>query len=220
MLRTKTMVLAIARGLLQLAFKPRRSQPAEARSTAKEAYIYGFPMVDSYRIQHAYFADTKNPEYKGPWNHVVNIPRVYTPADTAVQTPNSDTPYSMLGMDLRAEPMVLTVPPIEKNRYFSVQFIDAYTFNFAYIGSRTTGNEGGSYLIAGPGWKGETPKGVKEVIRSETDFVLAAYRTQLFGPDDLDNVKKIQAGYKAGRSRRFSARQRQPPRRRLISSSH
>jgi len=78
-----------------------------------------------------------------------------------------------------------------------VQLIDAYTFNFAYIGSRTTGNDGGSFLIAGPNWKGEAPKGVKEVLRSETEFVLAAYRTQLFNPDDLDNVKKVQAGYKA-----------------------
>jgi hypothetical protein len=171
--------------------------PEEARAIAKEAYIYGFPVVDNYRIEHAYFVDTKKPEYKGPWNTLVNIPRVYTPADTAIQTPNSDTPYSMLGMDLRAEPMVLTVPPIEKDRYFSIQFIDAYTFDFAYIGSRATGNDGGSYLIAGPGWKGETPKGVKEVIRSETELLLAAYRTQLFNPDDLDNVKKIQGQYKA-----------------------
>src|SRR5438128_11984743 len=100
-------------------------------------------------------------------------------------------------MDLRAEPMVLTVPKIEKERYFSIQLIDAYTFNFDYIGSRTTGNNGGSYLIAGPGWKGETPKGVKKVMRSETEFLIAAYRTQLFHPTDLDNVKKVQAGYKA-----------------------
>lgn len=170
---------------------------AEARAIAKEAYIYGFPMVDSYRIQHAYFVDTKNPEYKGPWNHLVNTPRVYTPADTAIQTPNSDTPYSWLGLDLRAEPMVLTVPVIERDRYFSIQFIDAYTFNFAYVGSRTTGNDGGSFLVAGPNWKGEKPAGVKEVIRSETDFIWAAYRTQLFNPEGLDNVKKVQAGYKA-----------------------
>jgi hypothetical protein len=170
--------------------------PAEARSIAKEAYIYGFPMVDSYRIQHAYFVDAGNPEYKGPWNQIVNIPRVYTPADMAIQTPNSDTPYSFAGLDLRAEPIVLTVPVIEKNRYFSVQLIDAYTFNFAYIGSRTTGNDGGRFLIAGPNWKGEKPKGVTKVIRSETEFVLAGYRTQLFNPGDLDNVKKVQAGYK------------------------
>ena len=154
-------------------------------------------MVDSYRIQYAYFVDSKNPEYKAPWNQLNNIPRVYTPEDTAIQTPNSDTPYSLIGMDLRAEPMVLTVPPIEKDRYFSIQLIDAYTYNFDYIGSRATGNDGGSFLIAGPGWKGETPKGVKKVIRSETEFVLRVYRTQLFNPDDLDNVKKVQAGYKA-----------------------
>ena len=71
------------------------------------------------------------------------------------------------------------------------------TFNFAYIASRATGNGGGSFLIAGPGWKGPTPKGVNEVIRSETEFVFAAFRTQLFNPGDLDNVKKVQAGYKA-----------------------
>ena len=124
--------------------------PAEARAIAKEAYIYGFPLVDNYRIQYAYFVDTKNPEYKAPWNQIANIPRVYTPADTAIQRPNSDTPYSFIGMDLRAEPFVLTVPPIEKDRYFSIQLIDWYTFNFDYIGSRTTGNDGGSFLIAGP----------------------------------------------------------------------
>ena len=171
--------------------------PEEARAIAKDAYVYGFPMVDNYRIQHAYFVDAKNPEFKAPWNQLTNIPRVYTPADTAIQTPNSDTPYSMIGMDLRAEPIVLTVPKIEKDRYFSIQLIDAYTFNFDYAGSRTTGNDGGSFLVAGPGWKGETPAGVKKVFRSETDFIIAAYRTQLFNPDDLDNVKKVQAGYKA-----------------------
>jgi hypothetical protein len=169
----------------------------EARAIAKEAYIYGFPMVDSYRIQHAYFVDTATTEYKGPWNHVVNLARVATPADKAIQTPNSDTPYSFVGMDLRAEPIVLTVPPIDKDRYFSIQLIDAYTFNFDYIGSRATGNDGGSFVIAGPGWKGATPKGVQKVFRSETEFVFAVYRTQLFTPDDLGNVKKIQAVYKA-----------------------
>ena len=169
--------------------------PAEARAIAKEAYIYGYPMVDSYRIQHAYFVDTGNPEYKNTWNKIKNVPRVFTPDDKAVQTPNSDTPYSMLGLDLRAEPIVLTVPMIEKDRYFSIQLIDAYTFNFAYIGSRTTGNKAGSFLIAGPNWNGETPKGIKMVIRSETELVLAVYRTQLFNPADLENVKKVQAGY-------------------------
>ena len=172
-------------------------RPAEARAIAREAYIYGFPMVDNYRIQYAYFVDKQGPEYKVPWNQLLNIPRVYTPEDKAIQTPNSDTPYSMIGLDLRGEPMVLTVPVIEKERYFSIQFIDAYTQNFDYIGSRATGNDGGNFLIAGPNWKGETPKGVKKAIHSETEFVFAIYRTQLINPGDLNNVKKVQAGYKA-----------------------
>ena len=180
-----------------LETSPRNVTAAEARAIAKEAYVYGFPVVDNYRIQYSYFVDRQNPEFKAPWNQIRNIPRVFTPDDKAIQTPNSDTPYSFVGMDLRAEAVVLTVPPIEKERYFSVQLIDAYTFNFDYIGSRATGNDGGSFLIAGPRWKGDTPKGVKKVIRAETEFVLAGYRTQLFNPGDLDNVKKVQAGYKA-----------------------
>jgi hypothetical protein len=170
--------------------------PAEARAIAKEAYIYGFPLADNYRVEYAYFVDRQSPEFKAPWNDITNISRVFTPADKAVQTPNSDTPYSWLGLDLRAEPIVLTLPPIEKKRYNSVQLTDAYTFNFAYLGTRTTGNDGGSYLVAGPNWKGPTPKGIKKVVRSETELIIVVYRTQLFNPADIDNVKKIQAGYK------------------------
>lgn len=171
-------------------------QPADqVRQIAKQAYIYGFPMVDSYRIQHAYFVDKAGSQYRGDWNQAHSAARVYTPEDTTVQTPNSDTPYTMLGADLRGEPLVLTVPPIEAGRYYSLQFIDAYTSNFAYVGSRTTGNGGGKYLLTGPGWTGDKPEGVDEVIRSDTDFALVIYRTQLFDPADIDNVKKIQAGY-------------------------
>jgi hypothetical protein len=188
-------VLALLTGLT-LAQAADGPSPVEARAIAKEAYVYGFPMVDSYRIQYAYFVDGNNPEFKAPWNRIRNVSRVYTPDDKAVVSPNSDTPYSFVGMDLRAEPIVLTVPEIEKGRYFSIQLIDLHTFNFDYIGSRATGNDGGSFLIAGPTWKGETPKGVKKVFRSETEFAFAAYRTQLFNPGDLDNVKRIQAGYK------------------------
>ncbi len=195
---TASLAAAAVAFLLVLAPNVRAEEltPAEARAIAKEAYIYGFPMVDQYRIQYAYFVDTKNPEYKAPWNHITNTSRVYTPADTAIQTPNSDTPYSFLNMDLRAEPIVLTVPEIEKNRYYCIQFIDAYTFNFAYVGSRTTGNGAGKFLVAGPNWKGEKPDGVKEVIRADTEFIWVSGRTQLFNPADIGNVEKVQAGYK------------------------
>ncbi|MCA9863111.1 MAG: DUF1254 domain-containing protein [Thermomicrobiales bacterium] len=174
-------------------------QPAlsdvDTRAIAKDAYIYGFPIVDNYRILYSYFVDVGGPEYKTSWNTIFNNARVYTPDDTAIQTPNSDTPYSYVGADLRAEPLVLTVPPIEKDRYYSLQFIDLYTFNFAYVGSRATGNGGGHYLLAGPSWQEETPDGIDAVIRCETELALVFYRTQLFNPDDIEQVKQIQAGY-------------------------
>jgi hypothetical protein len=156
----------------------------------------------------SYFVNKDDPEYKGNWNEIHNTARVYTPADTAIQTPNSDTPYSALGADLRAEPLVLTVPPIEQQRYYSLQFVDLYTYNMAYVGSRTTGNGGGKFLLAGPGWKGPKPDGIDAVIQSDTDLAMVLYRTQLFGPDDLDNVKKIQAGYQV---QPLSAFLNQPP---------
>jgi hypothetical protein len=187
---------------------PAAVTPEQARAIAKEACIYGFPIVDNYRVQYSYYINRENPEYKGGWNEIHNTARVYTPEDKSVQTPNSDTPYSMLGADLRAEPLVLTVPPIEQDRYYSLQFIDGYTYNIAYVGSRTTGNGGGKYLLAGPDWTGDTPEGIDEVIRSDTELAGVIYRTQLFGPSDLDEVKKIQAGY---RVQPLSAFLNQPP---------
>ena len=168
----------------------------EARALAKEAYIYGYPLVDHYRIQYAYFVDQGGPEYKGPWNQVHHTARVYTPADRAIQSPNSDTPYSFIGADLRAEPLVISVPAVEPARYYSAQFVDAYTHNFAFVGSRATGNGAGRFLLAGPRWTGDKPAGVDHVIRSETEFAYVMWRTQLFGPQDIDNVRKVQAGYR------------------------
>jgi hypothetical protein len=151
--------------------------------------------VDNYRIQHSYFVDRGGREFKAPWNEICSNARIYTPDDKAIQTPNSDTPYSFIGADLRAEPLVLTMPEIGAERYWSVQFVDQYTFNFAYVGSRVTGNGGGRFLLAGPGWSGPTPPGVASVIRSETDFAFVVYRTQLFDPADIEHVKAVQAGY-------------------------
>lgn len=181
--------------MLPCASLAQDAQTVQTEATVKEAYIYGFPMVDLYRIMFGYFIDSKTPAFKGPFNTLVNSANVYTPADTIVQTPNSDTPYSFVGLDLRSEPLVLTMPAIEKNRYYSAQFVDQYTYNIAYAGTRTTGNGGGKFLVAGPDWEGTTPSGITKVIRFDTQFGLVGIRTQLFGPFDLDNVRKIQAGY-------------------------
>jgi hypothetical protein len=170
---------------------------ADARTIAKEAFIYGFPMAANYQTVYKQAIDTSSPDYRGAFNTLHNSKSVATPEDKFVVTPNSDTPYSYLWMDLRAEPIVVTIPKIEPNRYYTGQMIDLFTYNFAYLGTRAYGNDGGTFLIAGPGWNGPTPAGVKAVIRCETQFAYLLFRTQLFNMDDLLNVNKIQAGYTA-----------------------
>src|SRR5258707_6949841 len=187
--------ITVAGALLAAPVRAQSVSPPEVRAIAKDATIWGFPLVDSYRVQYSYFVDRGGVEYKAPFNTLVNNARVYTPDDKAIQTPNSDTPYSFVGADLRAEPLVITVPAVDKGRYYSIQFIDAYTFNFAYVGSRATGNGAGSYLLAGPNWKGPKPAGIKSVISCETEFAFVLYRTQLFDSADIENVKKIPAAF-------------------------
>ena len=162
----------------------------------QEAYVYGFPMVMNYGVMYEYFVDKNSGQYKAPFNQIYNEARVFTYKDTAIITPNSDTPYSFVGLDLRAEPIVLCVPKIEKARYYDVQLVDMYTFNYGYIGSRATGNDAGCFMISGPDWNGDTPSGIKKAFHSETQFGLVGYRTQLLGPNDMPNVMKVQAGYK------------------------
>jgi len=169
----------------------------ETKAIAEEGFIYGLPIVMNYAVMYEYAVDRNSGQFKAPFNEIKNEPNVYTYKDTAIVTPNSDTPYSFLWMDVRAEPMVLSVPAVEKSRYYAVQLCDGNTYNFGYIGSRATGNEAGDYMVVGPDWKGETPPGIKKVFRSTTQFPLAGYRTQLFNPADMPNVIKVQAGYKA-----------------------
>jgi hypothetical protein len=169
----------------------------EAKDIAEEGFIYGLPLVMFYAVMQEFAVDRNSGQFKAPFNEINNQNRVATPADTAVITPNSDTPYSILWLDLRAEPMVISVPTIEKDRYYSVQLIDGNTYNFGYIGTRATGTEAGDYLVVGPDWKGGTPTGIRQVFQSTTPFPLALIRTQLFNPDDMPNVEKIQSGYKS-----------------------
>jgi hypothetical protein len=170
---------------------------AEMTAIAKESAIYALPMLMNYGVMYEYAIDKDSPGYKAPFNTLFNEANVFTYKDTAVVTPNSDTPYSFVWMDLRAEPMVLCVPEIEKDRYYSVQLVSQYTYNFGYIGSRTTGNGEGCYAVAGPAWNGDAPEGVAKVFQSGTDFALGLFRTQLFDAGDIDNVREIQAKYRA-----------------------
>jgi len=74
-------------------------------------------MIVNYKVMYEYAIDRSSGQFKAPFNVISNEGRVFTPKDTAIVTPNSDTPYSLVELDLRAEPIVLCMPEIEKSRF-------------------------------------------------------------------------------------------------------
>ncbi|MCK4993027.1 MAG: DUF1254 domain-containing protein, partial [Bacteroidales bacterium] len=148
--------LIVALLLSMVSCKPEvKLTPDEAREIASEAYVYGFPMVVNYKTMYLYSIDENSPEYKGPFNELSCEARLFTPEDKAVVTPNSDTPYCMFWVDIRNEPSVLSLPEMEPERFYHFQLIDLYTHNYAYLGTLTTGNKEGKYIIASQSWEGE-----------------------------------------------------------------
>lgn len=168
----------------------------EAKSITKEAYIFGYPMLMGYKSLYYTTIDKKSPGYRSDFNIITHDRHPADDSRKDVVSMNADTPYSLFAMDLRAEPMVFSVPAI-KDRYYVFQFIDLFTHNFAYVGTRTTGNEAGDYLFVGPEWKGEIPNGkFKGVFHVESQLATGIGRTQLFSTKDLQNVIQIQDKYK------------------------
>jgi hypothetical protein len=180
----------------------------ETRAIAEEGFIYGLPIVMNYAVMYADSIDRSSGQFKAPFNQIVNEHRVYTYKDTVIIAANSDTPYSGAFLDLRAEPIVLSLPDVDLKRYYVVQLTDASTYNYGYMGSRATGGKAGDYMVVGPEWKGSTPAGIKQVFRSGSQFSLIAFRTQLFGANDMDNVIKVQDRYKV---QTLSSYLKQPP---------
>ena len=172
---------------------PAALTPAEAKSIAEEAYIFGMALVEHYKALYAYGVDPKSPKYAGV-NKLRNDERLYGPKDTAVVSANNDTIYTSALIDLRAEPMILQVPAVT-DRYYSFMLVDMVTDNFDYVGSRATGTKPGTYALTGPGWKGHLPKGVIR-IASPSWLVFAIGRTGVSGDADMPALRKVQAGYK------------------------
>ncbi|MBY3568969.1 DUF1254 domain-containing protein [Rhizobium laguerreae] len=191
---TAGLVLAIA--LAPAAYAQTPTTPEEARAIAKEAYVYAYAPITSYGTWSKQATLPDAPEYVGGFNTFRHYSESFTPDNKDLVTPNNDTPYSWAWLDLRAEPIVLSVPKVPKDRYYVMQLIDLFTYNFGYVGVRSTGFGAGNYLIAGPNWRGEKPKGIAKVIQAETEIIGILGRTSLDGPSDVKNVKAIQAKYR------------------------
>jgi hypothetical protein len=151
-------------------------------------------MFENYRTMYVQAIDRGAPGYRAPFNQFHHATELLGPEFADVVRPNNDTMYSFAWLDLRAQPVVITVPKVE-DRYYSVQLIDMFTHNFGYIGTRATGGEAGSFVVAGPEWQGSKPSAANGVFRSESGFVYCIIRTEARGPNDVDDVRQIQKGY-------------------------
>ena len=192
----QSVLFSICAGLLATnSWAQDKVTAAEAQKIAKEAYIFNYSLVWQYRTMYIQAIDTKSESYRGGFGKWLHL-GTSSPKDTDIVSPNNDTPYSYAWVDTRAEPWVLTLPKIEKNRFYTSQWDDLWSFVIGNAGSVDDGNDGGNFLLASPTWKGELPKGVKKVIQGDSAFLGSLTRTQLIDPKDLPNVKKIQQEYK------------------------
>ncbi|TFG69046.1 MAG: DUF1254 domain-containing protein [Thermomicrobiales bacterium] len=170
--------------------------PAEIATIAKEAYIYAFPMMMGYRFAYNTYLEPASPAYRGPSNagpygEAVTLDHRFRD----VITPNADTPYSFSLLDLRAGPVVLSVPAVT-DRYYVMQFEDLYGQNDFYVGSRSTGSGVGTYFLAGPTWQGDVPDGFSGSHQFETDLVFLIGRSQLLGPGDAPVLAGVMREYR------------------------
>lgn len=170
-----------------------RQAPVDLEEIAAAAYVFGYPLV-LMEITQKVLTNTLKPALKAaPMNQFAHIGTFPRPEDREVVRPNVDTLYSFAWLDLSREPVVLHLPAL-KGRYYLMQMMDAWTNVFAAPGTRTSGDQAGSYAIVGPRWQGVLPAGVKK-IQAPTDTVWIIGRTLTRGPADYAAVHAIQRQY-------------------------
>src|SRR5512137_1032165 len=146
---------------------------------AAESYVYGYPLVLMDVTQRAFTATRAAP------NTLFNVPVFPDSGFREVVRPNVDTLYSIAWLDLADGPRVFEVPATD--RYYVMQFLDGWTNVFASVGPRTTGHAAGTFVIAGPGWRGSTPEGAK-LLRAPTRIAWLIGRIQTNGVADYGFV--------------------------------
>ncbi|TXG33261.1 DUF1254 domain-containing protein, partial [Listeria monocytogenes] len=153
------------------------------------AYFYGFPLVFNLEQVERYVSTGIGANKAADFNTFSHAKTLGGPKDTFVSL-NNDTVYSMAQLDLSVGPLVLKVPDTN-NRYYVLQFVDAWTNNFAYVGSRATGTKEGTFFLTPPDWSGAVPEGMVQ-IKVPTRIASIVGRWACAGEDDLKNIDTLQ----------------------------
>jgi hypothetical protein len=170
--------------------------PAQARQVATDAYVYGIPLMEFLRTAKEQTSVARpDAESDAPLNRFGSARRLATPSNHVIVQPNNDTLYTMAHVDLSGGPLVLHVPAAARHRYYSFEFMDPYTNVFAYIGTRTTGDGPGTFLVTGPSFHGAVPREMRR-IRSPYARAWIVGRTLVLGPYDLAAAHRVQNGYR------------------------
>ena len=170
--------------------------PDEIAGIAEEAYLYAHPMLVAYGFFHAQVLGPNRPETQAI-NRFTHFRTLASPTlNNTIPWVNTDTLYSAVWLDLRAEPMVLRTPEFEPHRFQDIQANDWYTMAFLTRGTRDRGNRQATYLFAGPDWRGARPAGVDEVVTAESWFVKLFARVVVEGPGDEAAIHALQDGYR------------------------
>ena len=155
----------------------------DLKTAAREAYLFSLPLVEIATTR------ARGQAVGSPMNVFGHMRRLADHKARAVTTPNNDTFYSTAQVDLSQGPVTITLPATG-DRYFSLALMDAYTNNFAILGTRTTGPDGGTFTLVGPRDAADGPN----VVRSPTNHVWALARILVDGPHDADAAKAVQHG--------------------------
>lgn len=175
-----------------------QERTAEVETLAEEAFTFAYPMIEQYRTMLTGVADPSTGTVAfDRFNQFVHREQLSDASSRVVVRPNNDTLYSQGWLDLRAEPVVIHVPPIQSSRYWSIQIVDAYTHNPAIFGVRTGSQPdvAHDYLVAGPHWSGQGSGGITSVVKLESQFALALVRIAVYDPNDVSNVRRLQQGF-------------------------
>lgn len=184
--------------------QPDEEEVVNVRRVAVDAYTYAYPMLVYYKSMYFQNIDVTSDQYKAPFNQPYYVTQLAHPKAIKLPRYNNDNLYTFTRYDLRTEPLIWSVPEM-RERYYVIQFIDMFTHNFAYIGTRTTGNGGGKYMLVGPNWHGQVPDGITQVIRSETNFPYSVQRTSVL-PDEVEQVSQLIKTFKLSPYHKFAGK--------------